>query len=652
MPVPDYPTPRKSSRPFEPDILDRTVIAIPLLNAIQSEIQMIRWAEKKKPELFEQFNCAVLYDPEFPGGVKAAYSVVSDLLAEARKRVAREEIVPLFEAPKKEGTYQYSVARMDSRLRRKLLALNAYLPERPILRIVPTLFEVIIDLNVEFPDGRDEAREWVKQNVLTAKASVPGADHDEEQHIHKLKSDSSSQYVFARLEARVLQKLVELDAANAKRLAENVEKKAAGKDQGTAQAAREEVLSPRVIEIGAAFNPTRFRAIYHIWPDFRIGPCITKTVATVKADAALNSFSADGTDITWAVMDSGIDADHPHFTLHGNIDAASKLHADFTDTSDVPAGKVPALIDRYGHGTHVAGIIAGEQRADGPGGTPATMRAISRWIEGYEEGNAPKVNSHVVKLSAIRGMAPRCRLVSLKVLDDDGHGEVSNLIAAIAHIQEKNAHGRKLLIQGVNISLGYEFDPEWFACGQSPLCVEIDRLVNSGVVVVIAAGNTGYGVLSAKQRVTSAGMEMTINDPGNADLAITVGSTHRESPHTYGISFFSSKGPTGDGRPKPDLVAPGEKILSCATGQLKVEKAGKDENDQVIQCDYVEDSGTSMAAPHVSGVVAAFLSIRREFIGEPEKVKAIFVSTATDLKRNAFFQGAGLIDLMRAIQSV
>jgi len=141
-------------------------------------------------------------------------------------------------------------------------------------------------------------------------------------------------------------------------------------------------------------------------------------------------------------------------------------------------------------------------------------------------------------------------------------------------------------------------------------------------------------------------MQVTINDPGNAELAVTVGSTHREMPHVYGVSYFSSKGPTGDGRMKPDVVAPGEKILSAATGKLLMDRAeGK-------QCEYVEDSGTSMAAPHVSGVIAAFLSVRREFIGEPERVKQIFLGAATDLKRERSFQGAGLIDLMRAIQSV
>jgi serine protease AprX len=68
--------------------------------------------------------------------------------------------------------------------------------------------------------------------------------------------------------------------------------------------------------------------------------------------------------------------------------------------------------------------------------------------------------------------------------------------------------------------------------------------------------------------------------------------------------------------------------------------------------EYVEDSGTSIAAPHVSGVIAAFLSIRREFIGKPETVRELFLSSATDLKRDRHFQGHGLVDLMRAIQSV
>jgi subtilisin family serine protease len=143
---------------------------------------------------------------------------------------------------------------------------------------------------------------------------------------------------------------------------------------------------------------------------------------------------------------------------------------------------------------------------------------------------------------------------------------------------------------------------------------------------------------------------VTINDPGNAELAITVGSTHREMPHVYGVSYFSSKGPTGDGRLKPDMVAPGEKIISCQSSSASLSGASAPEAGNAAY--YKEDSGTSMAAPHVSGVIAAFLSVRREFVGNPAAVKNIFMSTATDLKRAVYFQGKGLVDLMRAIQSV
>jgi subtilisin family serine protease len=171
----------------------------------------------------------------------------------------------------------------------------------------------------------------------------------------------------------------------------------------------------------------------------------------------------------------------------------------------------------------------------------------------------------------------------------------------------------------------------------------------------VAAGNSGYGQVKTEfYGQQPAGLDMTIDDPGNAELAITVGATHRDSPHVYGVSYFSSKGPTGDGRAKPDLLAPGEKILSCAAGNARkdIKREIKKQQKQNIECDYLEESGTSMATPHVSGVIAAFLSVRKEFIGKPELVKGIFLSTATDLKREKYFQGHGLVDLMRAIQSV
>ena len=164
--------------------------------------------------------------------------------------------------------------------------------------------------------------------------------------------------------------------------------------------------------------------------------------------------------------------------------------------------------------------------------------------------------------------------------------------------EQLNSEPKLLRVHGVNISIGYDFDAQMFACGQSPLCVEVDRLVRSGVVVVVAAGNTGYGEVAAEARVAQVGLSNTINDPGNSALAITVGATHRDSPHIYGVSFFSSKGPTGDGRLKPDVVAPGERITSCAS-MGKCRQLGI--NAPRGAAAYVDDSGTSLAAPHVSG---------------------------------------------------
>ncbi|HEU5238775.1 MAG TPA: S8 family peptidase [Pyrinomonadaceae bacterium] len=534
---------------------------------------------------------------------------------------ARNRLAALLEAIDKLtigplGPTGYCFALLHAAIIRRLLAEN----ERfglPIARIYPKRFEIIIDLNLEHPGGREAARRWVIENIEKAKelANV----HDAGQEIHFEKDRPNSQYCFALLEARAIQALVVLDMQAAKAEAEN--RKATAVNTATT----------------VQLDPAKFRAIFHIWPDFEVSAYINKSIATVKADAAQNSFSAWGTGITWAVMDSGIQHDHPHFRKHTNIDPASGWHKDFTVDGDDP------FDDQNGHGTHVAGIIGGEWRvaADAPV-TEKRPVAVSRYLKKGTED----IEYQQTQLDGISGMAPQCKLVSLRVLDENGKGAVSNLIAAIDHVQEINGQGRRLLIHGINMSLGYNFEPEWFACGQSPLCVEVDRLVKTGVVVVVAAGNTGYGTLKSSIGATSAGMALTINDPGNSDLAITVGSTHRDMPHVYGVSYFSSKGPTGDGRLKPDLVAPGEKIISCATGNLK------DEGAKNIECDYVETSGTSMAAPHVSGVIAAFLSVRTEFIGKAERVKEIFVSTATDLRRDRYFQGSGLVDLMRAIQSV
>ena len=256
----------------------------------------------------------------------------------------------------------------------------------------------------------------------------------------------------------------------------------------------------------------------------------------------------------------------------------------------------------------------------------------------------------------MRGVAPFTRLVSLKVLDERGKGHAADIIRALAYIREEvNTDPKMLTIHGVNLSVGYQFDAEMFACGQSPVCSEVDRLVQTGVVVVAASGNTGYGSVGTTSGAAKAYFFNSINDPGNAEMAITVGATHRDSPHTYGVSYFSSRGPTGDGRLKPDLVAPGERITSCAAGDMlrdALEEAQLGDNANNNKAYYVDHSGTSMAAPHVSGSIAAFLSIRREFIGRPWDVKRIFLKTATSLGRERYFEGYGLVDLMRAIQSV
>jgi serine protease AprX len=480
-----------------------------------------------------------------------------------------------------------------------------------IIRHPGRAYDVIIETNRDFESGRQAAIARISDIYEQASGELlRGSPAAETGHgLRKRRPDDTHPYVFGNLTGLIIQRMVEIDNA------------------ATAQTDR---------GIHQPVNPAA--AIYRIWEDSQTGPLLNRSVCTVKADAAQRSFCANGSGVVWAVLDSGIQRNHPHFQKHKNLDLDPPLrHLAFTDENNADPED-----DIYGHGSHVAGIIAGIM----PDSTNQQPFAVARIRD--QAGN---INYERLALNQICGIAPACKLVSMKVLRDNNTGLVSFIIDALEEVLKTNEYGRHLRIHGVNLSVGYDFDPEWFACGQSPLCVVVDRVVRSGVVVVVAAGNTGYGWNQTKALGTSAaGLALTINDPGNAENAITVGSTHRDMPHLYGVSYFSSKGPTGDGRRKPDLVAPGERIISCAAGSLYADVQSSAVGKGPFQ--YIEYSGTSMAAPHVSGAIAAFLSIRSEFMGRPEALKKIFMDSATDLGRERSFQGAGLLDLMRAIQSV
>ncbi|CAG9170694.1 hypothetical protein LMG23992_01736 [Cupriavidus laharis] len=403
---------------------------------------------------------------------------------------------------------------------------------------------------------------------------------------------------------------------------------------------------------------------------------------TVKADAAIRVFDTGGQGVRWAVIDSGIDARHPAFAdldrhagplpirdglIEPRLSRVIRT-MDFTRLSAITSGRLPPLPKGKGgpddaevrrrieavardlaagrmidwsvieplleiphadaaqyvapvgsHGTHVAGIIGANWLSSMYLARPEPLRVPDELAEAIN----------------VAGVCPRIELLDLRIFDAQGRGDEFGILGALQYVRWLNQSRDGQYVHGVNLSLALRHDVRNYACGSTPVCVECDRLVGNGVIVVAAAGNYGYDEAYAAAHMGAGFRGQTITDPGNAQSVITVGATHRTDPMRYGISYFSSHGPTGDGRIKPDLVAPGEKVTSTVPGGT-----------------LASMDGTSMAAPHVSGVAALLLSRNGELMGQPGKVKALLCDTATDLGRDRAFQGAGLVDALRLLQRV
>jgi len=209
-----------------------------------------------------------------------------------------------------------------------------------------------------------------------------------------------------------------------------------------------------------------------------------------------------------------------------------------------------------------------------------------------------------------RGVAPEATLYAGKVLRADGGGATSTVIAGLEWAADQQ-------VQVVNLSLGSAGSSD----GTDALSTACDTLMAHGIVVCVAAGNEGPG-------------NYTIGSPGAALQVITVGAATLDGQ----VAPFSSRGPTADDRVKPDIVVPGVNITSC--------RAAGTGMGAVVGEQYTMASGTSMATPVASGLVALLLESDPSL--RPPEVKERLKRTALDLRLAAYDQGAGLADALRA----
>ena len=361
---------------------------------------------------------------------------------------------------------------------------------------------------------------------------------------------------------------------------------------------------PNAALFGLSHNPH----ISHIALDRAIVGTMERTGATIGATAIREEFGYDGSGVGIAVIDSGITSWHDDLTGGGSRQRVDAF-VDFVNERDT-------AYDDYGHGTHVAGIIAGN---------------------GMDSSGARS------------GIAPNARLIVLKALDATGTGRVSDVIAAMHYVLVKRA---ALNIRVVNLSIAsgvYE------SYDDDPLTRAAERLVKAGVVVVAASGNYGH---DPQGRIIYGG----VTAPGNAPWVLTVGaSSHMGTADRSDdrIAGFSSRGPTAiDLAAKPDLVAPGVGIESLSdpgsafyTTQSPYLLEG---TVPTTYLPYLSQSGTSMAAPVVSGTVALMLQANPSLT--PNQVKAILQYTAQVYPRYdpltegaGFLNAKGAVDLARAI---
>jgi serine protease AprX len=389
------------------------------------------------------------------------------------------------------------------------------------------------------------------------------------------------------------------------------------------------------------------------------------SVETIKADAAQRVFDVDCRSLTWAVIDSGIDAAHPAFRDHdaGNFATRVDKAFDFSSLRELASfdsllgpGQLDAKAAEIAAKLMVSDIEArawlDELRADALAGRPYDWERLSKLLEVPVGNLAPigagQPNGHGTHVAGVlagdwreddksvyRGVCHNIRLYDLRVLGTAGRDTEFGVIAALEFVRWLNRRNRFITVHGANLSIGLVHDMANFACGRTPVCMACEATVAAGVTVVAAAGNWGAQTYRTAKGDYSGYAQASIADPGNAASVITVGATHRERPHEYGVSFFSSRGPTGDGRIKPDVVAPGERI-----------------DGPLPNLGFGRLDGTSMAAPHVSGVAALLMARHPEMVGDPARVKSVIVGTATDLGRERYFQGAGLVDALRALQAV